>query len=93
MLGSRCRWAMELCPPTVKQPLGVEEGAPSGLAAVMSHVPWVYGASIVLSLSPPGVSAEVTRLGDAQRQLQPCLAHQEQRRILQKLTQIGGVPR
>ena len=59
----------------------------------MSHVHWVYCAYILLSMSPPGVTAGVTSLGDAQRQLQQLLANQEKRRILQKLTQIGGVPR
>jgi len=44
-------------------------------------------------MAPPGVSADVTSLGDAQRQLQQLLTNQEKRRILQKLTQIGGVQR
>jgi hypothetical protein len=59
----------------------------------MSHVHWVYGAHILLSMSPPGVSAGAKSLGDTQRQLQQLLANQEKRRVLQKLTQIGGVQR
>ena len=39
------------------------------------------------------VSPEAKSLGDKQRQLQQALAHKEKRRILQKLTQIGGVQR
>jgi len=39
------------------------------------------------------VTAGVTSLSDKQRQLQQLLANQEKRRILQKLTQIGGVQR
>ena len=76
-----------------EQHLGFEEVATSGFDAVMSHVHWVYCAYILLSMSPPGVTAGVTSLGDAQRQLQQLLANQEKRRILQKLTQIGGVQR
>jgi DDE family transposase len=93
ILGYRLRWAIELLHTTVKQSLGFEEVATSGFDSVMSHVHWVYCAYILLSMSPPGVSAGVTSLGDAQRQLQQLLANQEKRRILQKLTQIGGVQR
>jgi len=93
IIGYRLRWAIELFHKTVKQHLGFEDVATSGFDSVMSHVHWVYCAYILLSMSPPGVSAGVTSLGDAQRQLQQLLAHQEKRRILQKLTQIGGVQR
>ena len=93
ILGYRLRWAIELFHKTVKQHLGFEDVATSGFDSVMSHVHWVYCAYILLSMAPPGVSAGVTSLGDAQRQLQQLLAHQEKRRILQKLTQIGGVQR
>ena len=93
ILGYRLRWAIELFHKTVKQHLGFEDVATSGFDSVMSHVHWVYCAYILLSMSPPGVSAGVTSLGDAQRQLQPLLAHQGKRRLLQQLTQIGGVQR
>ena len=93
ILGYRLRWAIELFHKTVKQHLGFEDVATSGFDAVISHVHWVYCAYILLSMSPPGVSAGVTSLGDKQRQLQQLLANQEKRRVLQKLTQIGGVQR
>jgi hypothetical protein len=93
MLGYRLRWAMAVLHKTGKQSLGFEEVATSGCDAVMSHVHGVSCAYMVRSMSPPGVTAGVTRLGDAPRQLQQLLAHQEKRRILQKLTQIGGVQR
>lgn len=93
MLGYRLRWASELFHKTVKQHLGFEDVATSGFASVMSHVHWVYCAYILLSMSPPGVSADAKRLGDKQRQLQQHLANQEKRRILQQLTQIDGVQR
>jgi hypothetical protein len=93
IIGYRFRWAIELFHKTVKQHLGFEDVATSGFDSVRSHVHWVYCAYILLSMSPPGVSADVTSLGDAQRQLQQFLANQEKRRILQKLTQIGGVQR
>jgi len=84
---------MELFHKTVKQYLGFEDVATSGLDSVMSHVHWVYCAYILLHLSPPGVSAEGKGLGGKQRQLQQVLDNNEKRRVLQKLTQIGGVQR
>jgi hypothetical protein len=84
---------MELFHKTVKQHLGFEDVATRGFGSVMSHVHWVYCAYILLSMAPPGVAADVTSLGAAQRQLQQRLANQERRRLLQKLTQIGGVQR
>jgi len=93
ILGYRLRWAIELFHKTVKQHLGFEDVATHGFDSVMSHVHWVYCAYILLYMSPPGVSAGVKSLGDKQRQLQQLLANQETRRVLQKLTQIGGVQR
>jgi hypothetical protein len=93
ILGYRLRWAIELFHKTVKQHLGFEEVATSGFDAVMSHVHWVYCAYILLSMSPPGVSVGAKSLGDKQRQLQQLLENQEKRRVLQQLTQIGGVQR
>jgi hypothetical protein len=53
----------------------------------------VYCAYILLHMSPPGMSSAVKSLGDRQRQLQRVLANKEKRRVLQQLTQIGGVQR
>jgi hypothetical protein len=91
--GYRLRWAVELFHKTTKQHLGFEDVATSGFDSVISHVHWVYCAYILLHLSPPGVSVEATSVGDKQRQLQHVLDHKEKRRVLQKLTQIGGVQR
>ena len=44
-------------------------------------------------MSPPGVSPDTKSLGAKQRQLQQLLADKEKRRVLQKLTQIGGIER
>lgn len=93
ILGYRLRWAIELFHKTVKQHLGFEDVATSGFASVLSHVHWVYCAYILLFMSPPGVSAGAQSLGDKQRQLQQHLENQEKRRVLQRLTQIGGVQR
>ena len=84
---------MALLHQAIKHHLGVEDGATRGFASVMSHVPWVYGAAMVLHLSPPGVPPEVKSIGDTQRKVHQYLAHKEKRRILQKLTHIGGVHR
>jgi Transposase DDE domain len=93
ILGYRLRWAIELFHKTVKQHLGFEDVATHGFDSVMSHVHWVYCAYILLSMAPPGVSTGTKSLGDKQRQLQHLLANQEKRRVLQQLTQIGGVQR
>jgi len=93
ILGYRLRWAIELFHKTVKQQLGFEEVATSAFDSVMSHVHWVYCAYILLCMSPPGVSTDAKSLGDKQRQLQRLLENQEKRRVLQQLTQIGGVQR
>ena len=93
MLGDRRRWAMELFHKTVTQHLGFEDVATRGVASVMSQVHWVYCAHILLSMSPPGGAAGAKSLGDTPRQLQPCLENQAKRRVLQQLTQLGGVQR
>jgi Transposase DDE domain len=91
--GYRMRWAVELFHKTVKQHLGFEAVATHGFDAVRSHVHWVYCAYILLHMSPPGLSPGAQSIGDKQRALQQGLADKEKRRILQKLTQIGGVQR
>mgnify|MGYP003388835154 FL=1 len=93
VLGYRLRWAIEIFHKNVKQHLGFEDVATSGFDSVQAHVHWVYCAYILLNLSPPGLSGEVKSLGDKQRQLQRVLENKEKRRVLQKLTQIGGVQR
>jgi hypothetical protein len=93
MRGYWLRWALALFHKTVKPPLGCEDVATRGFDAVLSHVHWVDCADMLLSMSPPGVSAGVKSLGDQQRQRQQCLANQAKRRILQPLSQIGGVQR
>ena len=93
MIGYRLRWAIELFHKKIKQHLGFEEVATSRFASVMSHVYWVYCAYILLHLSPPGVSADSKSVGDKQRQLQTALKDKDRRRVLQQLSQIGGVQR
>src|SRR2546425_5582001 len=70
-----------------------EDVATSGFDSVKAHVHWVYCAYILLHMSPPRLSGEAKSLGDKQRQLQKVLENKEKRRVLQKLTQIGGVQR
>jgi hypothetical protein len=91
MLGYRLRWAVELFHKSLKQNLGFEEVSTSGFDSVISHVHWVYCAYILLHMSPPGLSRQPQSLGNKQRQLRAYLEAKEKRRILQKLTQFGGV--
>jgi Transposase DDE domain len=93
VLGYRLRWAVELFHKEVKQNLGFEDVATSGFDSVKAHVSWVYCAYILLHMSPPGVSPDTKSLGAKQRQLQQLLEDKEKRRVLQKLTQIGGIER
>ena len=72
---------------------GFEDVATTAFDAVQSHVHWVYCASIFLHMAPPGVPADVKSIGEKQRQIPTLLAKKEKRRVLQKLTQIGGVER
>src|ERR671932_856113 len=91
--GYRMRWSVELLHKCVKQHLGFEDVATHCFDAVVSHVHWVYCAYILLHMSPPGLSPGSQSIGDKQRALQQGLADQAKRRILQQLTQIGGVQR
>ena len=93
VLGSRLRWAGEIVQTNVQPHLGFEEVATSGCDSVKAHVPWVDCADILLHRSPPGLSGEAKSLGDKPRQRQKVLTNKEKRRVLQKLTQIGGVQR
>ncbi|HSX77507.1 MAG TPA: hypothetical protein VLQ80_02880 [Candidatus Saccharimonadia bacterium] len=93
MMGYRLRWAGELFHQGVKQHLGFADVATHGFDAVISPVPWVYGAYILLHMPPPGLAPGVHSSGDTQRALQQGLADTEKRHILQQLTQIGGVQR
>jgi len=93
VLGYRLRWAVEIFHKNVKQHLGFEDVATTSFDSVKSHVHWVYCAYILLHMSPPGVAPDTTSLGAKQRQLQQLLEDKEKRRVLQKLTQIGGVER
>lgn len=93
VLGYRLRWAVEIFHKNVKQHLGFEDVATTSFDSVKSHGHWVYCAYILLHMSPPGVAPDTTSLGAKQRQLQQLLEDKEKRRVLQKLTQIGGVER
>jgi hypothetical protein len=93
VLGYRLRWTVELFHKDVKQHLGFEEVATTSFDSVTAHVHWVYCAYILLHMSPPGVAPGTTSLGAKQRQLQQFLEDKEKRRVLQKLTQIGGIER
>ena len=93
ILGYRLRWAVERVHKAVKPHLGFEEVATRGFDSVMSQVHWVYCADILLHMAPPGVPPEVKSLGERPRTRQACLEHKDKRRILQKLTRMGGVQR
>lgn len=93
VLGYRLRWAVELFHKDVKMHLGFEDVSTSGFDSVESHVYWVYCTYILLHMAPPGVPPDITSIGEKQRHIQQLLDNKAKRRVLQKLTQIGGVER
>ena len=93
VMGYRLRWKIELFHKDTKMHLGFEDVATTGFTSVASHVHWVYGAYLLLHMSPPGVPQDVKSVGERQRKIQELLAHKEKRRVLQQLTQIHGVER
>ena len=93
VLGYRLRWAIELFHKDVKMHLGFEDVATTTFNAVQAHVHWGYCAYILLHMAPPGVPPDVKSMGEKQRKIHERLEHKEKRRVLQKLTQIGGVAR
>jgi hypothetical protein len=93
VLGYRLRWTIARFHKDVKMPRGFEDVATSSFDSVQSPVHWGYCADILLHMSPPGLPPEGKSIGEKQRKVQQYLGHKEKRRILQTLSQFGGVER
>lgn len=89
--GYRLRWRIEIFHKQVKQHLGFGDVAPKHFQSVETHVAFVYCAYILLSGELPGLPAEARTLLEKQAYVQRILENRLTARILQTLTQFGGV--
>jgi hypothetical protein len=89
--GYRLRWCIEIFHKQVKQHLGFDDVAPKHFHSVETHVSFVYCAYILLSLELPGIPAEARTLMEKQAHVKHLLDNRIVARILQGLTQFGGV--
>lgn len=89
--GYRLRWRIEIFHKQVKQHLGFGDVAPKHFQSVETHVAFVYCAYILLSEELPGLPTEARTLLEKQAYVQQILENRLTARILQTLTQFGGV--
>lgn len=91
LIGYRLRWAVETFHKAIKMHLGFEDIAASRFDSISAHVHWVYCAYLLLHAQPPGVPETARTISRSQRSIRAVIENKEQARILQVLTQIGGV--
>lgn len=93
LIGYRIRWSIELFHKEVKMHLGFEDVATQSFDSVKAHVHWVYCAYILLKAHPPGVPQNLKTVIEKQRRIKQIVDNKEKSRVLQQLTQFGGVER
>jgi len=93
IIAYRLRWIIEIFHKQVKMFLGFEDIAAKHFESVVSHVHWVYCAYILLGLSPSWISGKTTLLSEKQRHVRAIFDTQEKSRIMQLLSQFGGIER
>lgn len=93
LIGYRIRWSIELFHKEVKTYLGFEDVATHSFDSVKAHVHWVYCAYILLSSDLPGVPRNLKTVVEKQRRIRQIVENKEKGRVLQQLTQFGGVER
>jgi len=91
LIGYRLRWKVETFHKAVKMHLGFEDVATSSFDSVFAHVHWVYCAYLLLQAQPPGVPETLRSILHKQRCIRQVIDNKERARVLQVLTQIGGV--
>lgn len=89
--GYRLRWKIEIFHKEVKQYLGFEDVAPKYFSSVESHVSLVYCAYILLHMDMPGIPDKAATILEKQAAVKRMLEKRRAARILQILTQFGGV--
>jgi len=91
LIGYRLRWRVELFHKTIKMHLGFEHVAATHFHSVSAHVHWVYAAFLLLQALPPDTSEKTPTIPHQQQRIRTIIDHKETARILQRLTQFGGV--
>jgi len=91
LMGYKLRWLIEIFHKEVKMHLGFQDVSTTSFESVKAHVHWVYCAYILLNFNPPGIPKDVTGVAEKQKIVKNIIDSKEKKRILQLLTQIGGV--
>ena len=93
VMGYRIRWSIEIFHKETKSYLGFEDVATKWFASVEAHVHWVYCAYILLNSNLPGVPEHANTIMEKQRIIKRMVDNKGKSRVLQQLTQFGGVDR
>ena len=93
IMGYRIRWRIEIFHKEVKMLLGFEDVATTRFASVISHVHWVYCAYILLQSCPVDVGQKMNSIVAKKQYLKEVIHKKDTARVLQLLTQIGGLER
>jgi hypothetical protein len=93
VMGYRIRWSIEIFHKEIKSYLGFEDVATKWFTSVEAHIHWVYCAYILLNFNPPGVPEHANTIMEKQRIIKKMVDNKEKSRVLQQLTQFGGVER
>jgi len=91
VMGYRLRWKIEIFHKQIKQHLGFEDMAPTCFPSVETHVHLVYCAYMLLHSDIPGLPSHARSILDKQAYIKGLLDKQTSARVLQLLTQFGGV--
>jgi hypothetical protein len=91
LIGYRLRWRIEIFHKQVKMHLGFEDVSPKYFRSVETHVYLVYCAYILLRMDLPGLPHDARTILEKQAYIKAILDKRTLARILQRLTQFGGV--
>ncbi len=91
IIGYRLRWRIEIFHKHIKMHLGFEDVSPQYFRSVETHVYLVYCAYILLHMDLPGLPHDARTILDKQAYIKAILEKRTLARILQTLTQFGGV--
>ncbi|SLM31431.1 hypothetical protein MTBBW1_3250001 [Desulfamplus magnetovallimortis] len=93
LIGYRLRWLIEIFHKQVKMFHEFQDVAPNNFNSVISYVHWVYCAYILLNFSLPGIAENVTSQAEKQKLVGQIVSTKEKNRVIQMLSQFGGVQR
>ena len=93
LIAYRLRWQIELFHKEVKMFLGFQDVAAKRFQSVVAHVHWVYCAYILLHSLPRSGREKTASAAERQRHISAIMEGGEKARIIQLLTQFGGIER